>query len=212
MKPVVVALAALLALAPSTLAATTNSWANVAEKLLNSVVAVTYEGEGSCSAFVIDAERDLVLTAAHCGTSSTARIYVDFVPAREVARDNRQDLLVLEVKDVGDDRPALKLADKDPKLGDEVASLGFGYGLQKPMFRVAHVAGVDVQVQIENVKGGPFLVFDAAFVGGQSGGPVVNAAGEVVAIVQLASANVGFGIGAEKIRDRVGKYFQKTKP
>jgi hypothetical protein len=39
----------------------------------------------------------------------------------------------------------------------------------------------------------------------------VNAAGEIVAIVQMTTDRVGFGRGADIIRDRVGKYFAKPK-
>jgi S1-C subfamily serine protease len=44
---------------------------------------------------------------------------------------------------------------------------------------------------------------------GMSGGPVVDASGQVVMIVQLASDRVGLGIGAESIRAKVGRFFAK---
>jgi S1-C subfamily serine protease len=52
---------------------------------------------------------------------------------------------------------------------------------------------------------------DAAFVGGMSGGPLVNARGEVVMIVQMASDRIGLGRGIEQIRDRVGRYWGKVR-
>jgi hypothetical protein len=71
----------------------------------------------------------------------------------------------------------------------------------------AHVA--NAAINIPEVPGGPFVMTDAAFVGGQSGGPCINAAGEVVMIVQRANGLVGVGLGAEQIRSRVGRYLEK---
>ncbi len=53
------------------------------------------------------------------------------------------------------------------------------------------------------------MSLDSAFVGGQSGGPVVNAAGEVVMIVQRASITVGISVGADVIRERMARFFSK---
>jgi S1-C subfamily serine protease len=47
---------------------------------------------------------------------------------------------------------------------------------------------------------------------GQSGGPAINAAGEVVMMVQRTTSAVGIGVGAETIRARMGRYFEKPKP
>jgi hypothetical protein len=43
-----------------------------------------------------------------------------------------------------------------------------------------------------------------------SGGPVINAKGEVVSIVQRASGLVGIGIGAEAIRNKIARFLPKT--
>jgi len=115
--------------------------------------------------------------------------------------------MLLEIEDTG--KPALQIADHDPKQGQEIASLGHGYGLEKPMLRVAHVA--NAEIELPDVEGGPFVMIDAAYVGGQSGGPCINDKGEVVSIVQAASNLVGIGVGAERIRSKVGRYLEKPK-
>ena len=98
-------------------------------------------------------------------------------------------------------------AKNDPIVGEEVASYGWGYDMNQPLFRVAHISAKDVTVpQYENAR---YFAIDAAFVGGQSGGPVVNALGEVVMMVQLGSGIVGWGIGAETLDDKIGRYFSK---
>ena len=186
-------------------------WTPIADKLSKSVVFV-HSKSGSCTGFIINSERkrkaedvDLVLTADHC---YGADIYADNEIAAAIWRDGKSDLMLLEIEDTG--KPALQIADKDPKQGQEVASFGHGYGLEKPMLRVAHVSNASIDVP--DVEGGPFVMIDAAYVNGQSGGPCINDKGEVISIVQQASNLVGIGIGAERIRDRIGRYLEKPKP
>jgi S1-C subfamily serine protease len=183
-------------------------WTTTADTLSKSVVYVN-SADGSCTGFVIHAQwkgdKDLILTAAHCDGEPGHPVFADGAIARVIFKDEKRDLLVLEVEDL--DRPAVAIAAKNPSQGDEVASFGFGMGLERPMFRLAHVA--NAAINIPDVEGGPFVMIDAGYVAGQSGGPVINAAGEVVSIVQRASGLVGIGIGAEQIRDRVKRYLPK---
>jgi len=67
-----------------------------------------------------------------------------------------------------------------------------------------HVSNVDIDME---GLSGPFIMIDSEFIGGQSGGPVVNLAGELVMIVQRGADGLGIGIGAETIKARVGRYF-----
>ncbi len=183
-----------------------NDWSKVADSLAKSVVYIE-NAEGSCSGFVINAsahkgEKDFILTAAHC---DGANLFVDHMPATVVYKDVKKDLLVVEVEDTG--RPALKLASSNPKIGDSVASYGYGFGMERAMFRTASVSDTAFYIP-ENGIGGPFIVIDADFVGGQSGGPVVNAAGDVVLIVQRGGSGVGIGVGVD-ILAAVSRYFGK---
>lgn len=171
-------------------------WVVVAPKVAESIVEIASK-MGSCTGFVIDNERDLVLTAAHC---DGPELYADLAPAKVRAKDVKNDLMVLHVE--GIDRPALKLAKAPVKIGEEVASYGYGYAFEEALFRVAHISAVDV-----NIDRASYFVIDAAFVPGQSGGPVVNTKGEVVMIVQLGTEIVGLGVGTDLIIEKVGKYF-----
>ncbi len=179
-------------------------WSPIATKLAESIVYVESD-TSKCTGFVIDSARKYVLTANHCWGE---KLFVDHMPARTVYRETKQDLLVLSVP--GLERPALKLAEDNPKIGSMVASYGFGYDLERPMFRVATVSDANTYIHEGNI-GGPFIMLDAAFVGGQSGGPGVNAHGDIVMIVQRASDRVGFGVGVETIRDKAGRFFEKAK-
>jgi S1-C subfamily serine protease len=176
-----------------------NTWA-VAPQVLKSIVYLEHSG-GSCTGFVINTEKNYILTAAHCDGKE---LFADQSPAKVISKDVKSDLMVIQIEDL--DRPALKLATQNPIVGDEVASIGFGYGFDRPMFRATHVSDGEAQIPEES---GTYVMLDSAFVPGQSGGPVVDLNGNVVAIVQLSNERVAFGRGAEEIKRRVGKYFGK---
>lgn len=195
--------AALIALALVVPVKAATDWSSIIAKAEKSIVYISSDG-GSCTGFVIDAVRKYVLTAAHCTGED---IWLDLVAGKLVSKDTQKDLAVYMVKDLEDSRPAMVLSVDDPKIGHEVVSLGYGMGLERPFARKAMIS--DTKVVITGVEGGPFIGLDAAFVGGQSGGPVVNDKGEVVMIVQRASGTVGIGVGASVIRERTGRFWSK---
>lgn len=209
------ALSFLLMLPASLLAQNINVWSPIAEQVKKSTVQIQDGTRTFCTGWVINDKAkggkddnkdvDYVLTAAHCDHPP---LFVEGVPATVKAKDGSKDLMVLEVENL--DKPALQLADKDPSIGDEIASFGYGYGLAEPMFRVANVANDKTYIPFDGV-GGPLITINATFVPGQSGGPVVNHDGQVVMVVQLGTEIVGFGVGAETIKDKVGRFFEKAK-
>lgn len=178
---------------------------NLAKSMVQSVVSIAIGEGGQCTGFVIDNERDFVLTAAHCDQKGQ-ELYVDLAPAKIRAKDTKNDLMVLFVE--GIDKPALKLAKANPAVGEEVASYGWGYALNVPLFRVAVVSAIGLELPGAGID---FIALDAPLVPGQSGGPVVNAKGEVSMIVQMTSESTGFGKGAEQIAKSVGRYFTGGK-
>lgn len=187
-------------------------WVSLASTLNKAVVYIEHEG-GSCTGFVINdaagdtGKRDYVLTAAHCDAEPGKPLYVDQERASIRTKDVKNDFMILDVPDLN--RPAIKLAKSDPRQGEEILNFGYGYGWEQPMARVAHIS--IERADIPELSG-PYVVTDATFVNGQSGGPVVNAAGELVMMVQRGSNSVGIGKGAETIRSKIGKYWEQTKP
>lgn len=198
----------ILSLVPNIGAAQT-SWTPVAELVAKSIVYL--EGNsGSCTGFVIndevkehDEDFDYLLTAAHCAQQ---QLFADQQPTQVKWKDTKKDLMVLQVEDLH--RTGLKLAKENPKIGEEVASYGFGYSLERPIFRVAHISDDKIYIP-EGGVGGPLFALDSGLVPGQSGGPVVNAKGEVVMLVQITTQFVGLGAGTEVLEDKVGKFFKK---
>lgn len=186
-------------------------WSAVVKQVEPSILWANINGEGGCTAFIINQEKHYLLTAAHCYAGGAGTLWADNVPTRVVALDLKKDLMVLEAKDIDPKRPALKLAAKNPERGQDVMSIGYGYALERPFFRQAHVQDDAMQIPEAGI-GGPFISTDSPFVGGQSGGPVVNLAGEVVMIVQRGDGGTtGLGVGAEIIRERVGRFFGTSK-
>lgn len=183
-------------------------WGYVIANANSSVFSIKTSG-GSCTGFVINTAEKLALTANHCDPEDGTPIWADKVRAEVKAKDSNKDLLVLYIKDLDPARTALQLAAKNPSVGQEVISIGFGYGLDSIQMRRTTVSSNSILLP-GNPNPGPFVGINNSFTPGQSGGPVLNTNGNVVAIVQLGDeATLGLGEGVETIRERVGRFFGK---
>lgn len=198
-------LISLLILIISTSPILASNWTTVAARVHKSIVYLAGP-QGSCTAFSINQKRDYILTAAHCDQPD---ITADGLPAQVVTKNTKKDLLVLFVD--GLNKPALQLAKHNPEIGDEVASYGYGLSLDHPLFRIAHISADKTNIPLKGIVPDNLIAVDAAFVIGQSGGPIVNQDGDVVMIAQATGGTglVGFGVGAEDIKSKVGEYFSK---
>lgn len=200
MRRIVTSLLLALLLVTPTLAV--DSWQDVAARVNNSVVQIV-SPDGKCTGFVVNAAKHYVQSAAHC--YSTEHVWVDRVIGIPISVDDAKDLMILEVKNLDPEKVELKLAAKNPVIMQEVMSVGFGYGMERPQNRSAKVSDVAMVV---NGLSGPFVAVNVAFTPGQSGGPVVDANGEVVSIVQRGDdGTLGLGVGAETMRERVGRFW-----
>ena len=133
------------------------------------------------------------------------------VPATIVAADPGNDLALLRV-DIDADLPAVTIADPASiRIGDPVVAIGFALDLDgDPSVTLGIVSALDRTLTISDEDSLDGLIqTDAAISSGNSGGPLVNAAGQLVGIntavaesdIEIAATNVGFAIGAEEINE-----------
>jgi S1-C subfamily serine protease len=154
---------------------------------------------GVCTAFSIDEKKSMYLTAAHCYGDVVMKLG-GMVDATVVYRDDAVDIMVLQATNPYR-RPALHPRSTRVYNGMEVAAIGYGMGFNQPMVRTGLLS---IASLIDNYNFGnrPMNIYDFAFVGGMSGGPVVDVDGRVVGIVtgSYRDGTMGAGKPLEDLR------------
>jgi putative serine protease PepD len=189
----------------------------VIDHMAASVVTISADVESSLGAGqsvgtgVIVSSDGEVLTNAHvvAGASEIrVRLAGETEPreARLLASDPGNDLALLRMS--GDGFDAAVFADPDSvNLGDEVVAIGFALGLDgDPSVTLGIVSALDRTIGTDGAFLDGLIQTDAAISSGNSGGPLVNARGEVVGIntavardtATSAATNVGFAISAKE--------------
>lgn len=150
------------------------------------VLAPHDEQTSFCTGVVVGVTR--VLTAEHCVPKNNDGVLVEGKPARVVKKD-----ILLALLDVSEplQRPILKLAADEPKLGALIIAFGFVDMRGTKLTLQRHVAGAN--------DGYTFV--DGPLESGMSGGPAVNEAGELVGINQAANTVAGFLSKVKAIRE-----------
>jgi len=125
-------------------------------------------------------------------------------PAELIGYDRRDDIAVLEV--IGaTDLPVAPIGDSDSlTIGEPVVALGNARGTNAPLTREAGtITAFGRTVNAEDSLTGSrdelngLIEFAAPVGAGDSGGPVVNAAGQVVGVTTAATVNYRFGPGGK---------------
>ena len=151
---------------------------NVVSKAMPAVVAVT-DGQGFGSGVIVSKD-GLVLTAGHVMASPFKNAYEVIFPnghkakAIPLGRNLNVDAGMVQIVD-GGDYPYVDLAKSGVEIGEWVVTLGHsgGYDLgRKPPVRTGRVLGRKKHQ----------IVTDAVLIGGDSGGPLFNLDGDVIAI------------------------------
>lgn len=159
---------------------------------------------GLGSGFIIS-EDGQVMTAAHVVQTADLIVVVlangKEYPARVLSSSPAADVALIQIDDLIEKVPAVRLADSDKaEIGDEIMVIGAPYGATHTL-TVGHLSarrGLNKArtglVEIE------FLQVDAAVNQGNSGGPVFNLDGEVIGIVShimsQSGGNEGLGFAA----------------
>ena len=187
--------------------------AAVADFVAPSVVTISADVEGplgeggSIGTGVITTADGEILTNAHVVRGAT-EIRVRLAgeseprPATLLAADPGNDLALLRI--AGDDFVPARFAEPSTtRIGDEVVAIGFALDLDgDPSVTLGIVSALNRTIQTVSGALDGLIQTDAAISSGNSGGPLVNAAGEVVGIntavargdATIAASNIGFAI------------------
>jgi S1-C subfamily serine protease len=161
--------------------------------------------ERSVGSGVLISDAGLILTNLHV-VAGSKKIMVTFfdgfeTEAEVVGLRPENDLAVIKAKKLPDDiEPATMGGSGNLRPGDEVVAVGFPFGMG-PSVSSGVVSGLNREFRSpegeRSLKG--LIQFDAAANPGNSGGPLVNMAGEVVGIVTAiynpSGARTFIGIG-----------------
>ena len=156
------------------------------EQIAHSVVLIDGE-RGSGSGFV--SGDGLVTTAAHVVTGRTTVIFAN--GARRVATveamDHTRDIAILSVPRIPLSATPLKWSQSPALLGDAVTAYGFPH--EADVMEAGFSRTVTLSEGVISARrirdGVTYLQTDAALGHGNSGGPLINASGEVVGAVTL---------------------------
>jgi putative serine protease PepD len=168
----------------------------------------TAEGEGAGTGVVIDGDGH-ILTNAHVvedATSITVTVGGEARDAELVAYDTDADIAVLRVDDTSG-LVAADLADASTTaVGDEVVAIGNALALEGGLSVTRGiVSALDRSIETTSGTLSGLIQTDAAISSGNSGGPLVNALGQVVGINTavatsssgVEASNIGFAISID---------------
>ena len=187
--------------------------AAVVDRISPSVVTVVASASGnfgpgrSTGTGVVITSDGEILTNSHVIEDSDAVFVlfgdsIDPIPAEVMAADPGNDLALLKV-DLDDLTPAVFADPESISIGDEVVAVGFALDLDGgPTVTRGIVSALNRTIANSDGALDGLIQTDAAISSGNSGGPLLNASGEVVGIntavfqssMNTAANNVGFAI------------------
>ncbi len=166
---------------------------------LDAVVLLT-TGPSSCTGTIVEPS-GTVLTAYHC-VANGLRPEVELrdgrvLRGRTIAADPLHDLALVEVLEIGPDAAFLPLAAADPAQGSEVWALGHPFA-SAATGQLDGTLKWSVSRGVVSAVGSSFIQTDAALNPGNSGGPLINGAGELIGVVsrKLNADNLSFATRA----------------
>ena len=176
------------------------------------------EIEGSVGTGVVILDKGVILTNIHvvAGATRIGLVFAEGMEADAVVTGTRpeDDLAVLQASAIPDDLQAATLQSTSGLApGDFVTAVGFPFGIG-PSVSSGVVSGLKREYRSPEGKRllTNLIQFDAAVNPGNSGGPLLNASGEVVGIVtgilnpteQRVFVGIGFAVPIENAAAAVG--------
>lgn len=207
----------------------TSSVIDVAKKVSPSVVSITtkqlsqgffgrtQQVEGAGTGIIVTAD-GLILTNKHVVPSGTSTVTVvdsngkQYTDGRVVSRDPVNDIAFIRIKASG--LPAAQLGDSsNVKVGQKVVAIGNALGQFQNSVTEGIISGVSREIVAGDEVGSASEVLqnvfqtDAAINSGNSGGPLVNLAGQVIgmntAVASQNAQNIGFAIPINDIKNDI---------
>ena len=167
---------------------------------------------------VVIVDKGVILTNLHV-VAGAEKIKVTFADGLEAIAvitgvQPENDLAVLQAQKIPDDLiPAVMRSTADLRSGDQVAAVGFPFGIG-PSVSAGVVSGLKRSFRSPEGKQelGNLIQFDAAATPGNSGGPLINMDGEVLGIVtailnptqQRTFIGIGFAVPIENAASAAG--------
>jgi len=172
---------------------------------------VQTKGEGT--GIVID-DQGHILTNYHVISGAEAvSVYAEDGrerSARVIFGDPATDIAILEVEDTEGLVP-LALGDSDAmEVGNPVIAMGNALGLDEtsPTVSVGIVSALGRTIETDQAVLEDLIQTDAAINAGNSGGPLLNAAGEVIGIntaIASGAENIGFSISINSVSEEIAQ-------
>jgi S1-C subfamily serine protease len=186
----------------------------VADQVGPSVVTISADvtgGEAVGTGVVVSDDGDILTNSHVVADASEVRVRLagrtEPTAAEIVAVDAGNDLALLHI-DADDLVPAEFAPPGDIAIGDQVVAIGFALDLDgDPTVTLGIVSALDRTLRTADGALDRLIQTDAAISSGNSGGPLVNAAGQVVGIntavarsdALTAATNVGFAIAIDEV-------------
>ncbi len=212
------------------------SIADIADKVSKSVVSIVtstvtknYFGQDYSSSAagtgVIATADGYVITNKHVINGATkvtvilddGTIYED---VEVVATDPLDDIAYLKIKDVSDLTPATLGDSKTISVGQQVIAIGNALGEYQNTVTSGIISGTGRSITASDGSGynvetlTDMIQTDAAINSGNSGGPLVNAAGEVIGIntaTSTSAENMGFAIPISSVKGMLNQLIETGK-
>lgn len=176
-----------------------------------------FDGELGIGTGIVIKDDGTILTNLHV-VANAPRLIVTFAdgmesPAVIISAQKDKDLAVIKPTNIPDDlEPATLGSSKNIMVGDEIAVIGYPFGVG-PSVSAGVISGLNREYKpTENLTLKGLIQFDAAANPGNSGGPLVNMSGEVLGIVTAilnptntkTFAGIGFAITIDSAGDSLG--------
>ena len=196
------------------------SWADTIEQLQPGVLRIavaTCEGAGTGSGFLVD--ETLVVSNAHV-VRGAAQVAVgqQGLPAEIIGLSEEADLALLQLPEPLEERYVLSWAEEPPRVGDDVAALGYPSGAFSSTRGGISSLNPSEDYLSADVQ---YIQTDAAVNPGNSGGPLVTLDGDVAGVVFAKATTTpsgvplegtGFAVHVDDARQMVENWTQNPQP